>query len=498
MNFRSTLFKQGSGYWIFVVAVLYGLFQAATLGISDDEAYYWVLSKSPAWGYVYHPPMVAWVIAASDRLLGWIPLAREFLVRVPGLLLFTGTLALGVSWLNQNHDKRHPFNSFQLVLFLIPGLVAMCWMMVPDHPLIFGWMLCFYSCWRILQKDSIRYRDLALLAISCTLGILSKFSAVLFCASATFSILAFSKKKLAPISAVFLGSILGLIPIVYWNSKNEWAAILYQFQARHSGAALELLRYGKFWATQLLIAGPFLIYFGIVFGFSIVTQWKRKSIAQKYLFIWFFPALVFLVQPAFSSFKPHWAIVAWLPLGLAAALESSRNHTLARLHSFFALCLLVIFTIFSHFPATSTLQSWWTGRPANPLWDLSNDLKSWDGLPEFLAAKQVPQDIAVIGARYQTASQAAFSLWPHRIVTLAPRTTAESREWPLAAESLFDRGAGLWPQLHRRAIFVHDDRYLQEPQFPDSICSKIGILAGKSHDTPAKRIHIWDCYPRSN
>ena len=52
--------------------VVYWLVQAATLGISDDEAYYWVLSRSPALGYTYHPPMVAWLIRASDFLFGWL------------------------------------------------------------------------------------------------------------------------------------------------------------------------------------------------------------------------------------------------------------------------------------------------------------------------------------------------------------------------------------------------------------------------------------------
>jgi len=34
------------------------LWQAATTGLLDDEAYYWVYSQYPAWGYYDHPPMI--------------------------------------------------------------------------------------------------------------------------------------------------------------------------------------------------------------------------------------------------------------------------------------------------------------------------------------------------------------------------------------------------------------------------------------------------------
>src|SRR3712207_6666951 len=60
--------KAPSWLWIpaavFVVQLLHG----ATLGLTDDEAYYWVLAQKPAWGYAYHPPFVAWSIAASEAL----------------------------------------------------------------------------------------------------------------------------------------------------------------------------------------------------------------------------------------------------------------------------------------------------------------------------------------------------------------------------------------------------------------------------------------------
>ena len=37
---------------------------AGLLPLSADEAYYWLWSLHPAWGYFDHPPMIAWLIRA--------------------------------------------------------------------------------------------------------------------------------------------------------------------------------------------------------------------------------------------------------------------------------------------------------------------------------------------------------------------------------------------------------------------------------------------------
>src|SRR5690349_9660466 len=72
------------------------------LGLSDDEAYYWVLAQKPALGYAYHPPAVAWFIAGAQKLLGWlVGNHHSFLVRLPAVLSSTLILAWGLSWLEE-------------------------------------------------------------------------------------------------------------------------------------------------------------------------------------------------------------------------------------------------------------------------------------------------------------------------------------------------------------------------------------------------------------
>ena len=60
------------GAWL-----LLNLVQSAATGLIDDEAYYWVYSQFPAWGYFDHPPMVAILIKA-----GYSIFANELGVRL--------------------------------------------------------------------------------------------------------------------------------------------------------------------------------------------------------------------------------------------------------------------------------------------------------------------------------------------------------------------------------------------------------------------------------
>ncbi len=475
---------------LFAALSLAWLFQAATLGISDDEAYYWVLSRSPAFGYVYHPPLVAWIIALSERALSWLHLPRELVVRLPGVLLSGTTLLLAAEWIRR---IRSTANAASLSFVVLPGLAALSWMMVPDHSLLLGWILCFRACWSICEGDSLRGRDLLLLALGAMIGLLSKFSAVLYCASAAACLVFFARQARAQsLLALLIGMLAAAAPILIWNSQHDWVALLYQFKSRHAGASLDWQRWRTFWSSQVLFAGPALLAAG---GFFALSPLRRKLNRQElFLAAWTAPATIFFVQPAVSAFKPHWALVAWLPIGLWAALHSSR--TLARIHLAFVSCLLVFSVGLTQFPLSSWITQQWTGRAANPLWDVSNDLTGWRELPRLVAETQVPAELPVIGSRYQTAAQAAFALWPSRRATLAPSTLAERLEWPQLSEVIAESPSGAWPELLKPVLYVQDDRYTQEPLFTGAQCRRQGSINTLRFGFRPKGIHLWVCEPR--
>src|SRR4051794_31084636 len=78
------------------------LIHGAALGLTDDEAYYWVLAQKPALGYAFHPPAVALSIAFAQALLGWVFGHHSIaLVRLPAAASAAGLVALGMTWIQR-------------------------------------------------------------------------------------------------------------------------------------------------------------------------------------------------------------------------------------------------------------------------------------------------------------------------------------------------------------------------------------------------------------
>ena len=109
----------------FVLLLTHG----AGLGLTDDEAYYWVLAQRPSLGYAFHPPAIGWFIAAVQKLLG--PLfggASPVLVRLPGVLSMALVLKLGLDWVAEVGGARTKEQEIRadLVLLSFSGLFACC------------------------------------------------------------------------------------------------------------------------------------------------------------------------------------------------------------------------------------------------------------------------------------------------------------------------------------------------------------------------------------
>lgn len=103
------------------------LMQAGLTELQDDEAYYWVFSKFPDWGYFDHPPMTAILIKAGYFLSGSV-----LGVRLLFVLLNLLTLLIA----EKLTEQKNPFLFYGIVLSIavlhLAGFYA-----VPDTALIF-------------------------------------------------------------------------------------------------------------------------------------------------------------------------------------------------------------------------------------------------------------------------------------------------------------------------------------------------------------------------
>jgi MFS family permease len=462
--------KRAIPFFVFLLYLIHG----ASVGMTDDEAYYWVLAQTPDWGYAYHPPAVAWLIALTQILFASLP-------RLSCALIAALIFKLAIDWAGWR---------VALVLASFVGFFTGAWMIVPDIPLLLGWMLMFLSAWRISFEKS-GHKEFVFLAAGAALALLSKYSAVLAIGSAGLSVLIWASrenKKKGLISLV-IGTIVALIPILIWNAKHEWASILYQVSERHGGGHLSWLRFFRFWLVETLLAGPALmVFFLMSLGRAQSGPFKQVS---RFVLLWSAPAaLVFCLQPLWSDFKLHWAFVVWFPLALELGYFWSRGEArrLARVQTMMGIALGGLVLISCHLPVTSALIQAAIGKSPDPRWDVTNDMYGWGDLGEFMQTKLSAEDLRlpVVGGRYQTAAQAAFALRKSHAgrVTMLPRGIKERDEWPNIDES-------------GPFLFVSDNRYTAAPEYAGHTCEPLA-----SQETYrlggflAKKIDLWKCSVR--
>ncbi|MFZ9596204.1 MAG: ArnT family glycosyltransferase [Bdellovibrionia bacterium] len=517
----------------FLILIL--LFQASTLGLSDDEAYYWVLSQKLSWSYAFHPPAVAAFIAGAQNLLGWfLGSHSEVVARLPAVLCSGAVLGLSLKWLGQVRawglftpvetpcamfpsQEEWDWKAQRIpasILLSFWGFFSLSWMMVPDLPLFLGWMLLFTEASQVCLREPKPWSGLTL-ALGAGLVLNSKYSGVLAVMSCGLSLVLLAKTSARRflLGCLGLGSLLGVLPVLIWNASHEWASILYQIRDRHEGGGISWIRYLRFWGAELVFAGPGVIVSALLLSVRPVKSMclgllKHRALprtVETYLFLWLFPALlVFGIQPLFSEFKAHWAFIAWWPGVLALALQSVRLNSRRPQWLFAGMAVQVVYGLLLFIFISVSLHTPWITRVAqflvspssavDPRWDVTHDFYGWNQLQEHLEQTLTAEQkkLPVIGSRYQTASQAWFYL-PHHRVTFLPRSLKEMDEWP---DLKVSQGQGpQWPRLTQEVLFVADHRYSQGPQFQNAKCETLTRLTAFRENLVAKWIDVWICRP---
>ncbi len=476
---------RSSNAWIPAAVFLVLWIHGASLGLTEDEAYYWVLAQKPAWGYAFHPPLVAWVLAAFQAIFGFaLGTHSAALIRLPAALISAFFCAGFLYWLKLmglSFDQRRRGG---LTFLGFAGLFGVSWMMVPDLPMLLGWGLAFLATWRLCLKGANAWA--LALALGVLAACLSKYTGVFVALSALGALLLWAQAsaRIYGAAAVGTGLMLSALPILIWNANHEWGALLYQFRDRHGGgeffAHFSALRYARFWLVQLVVAGPALL----IFSAGIFARARRNRISA-YCMIWALPpALIFFIQPAFSDFKFHWTLIAWVPLAMElAALNPGRWVSVHRVYGYFMIGAVMVL---SHVP--------WSGRfLKEPKFDPTNDMVGWSELPIYLNGAG-GERLPVVGSRYQTAAQAAVVLGPEWAVTLLPRDRKQWDEWPMLP--IVDRPGPEWPKLLAPVWFVADNKYTGGPEFRSADCVHVVRLPTMRGGYLARWLDLWKCKPK--
>jgi hypothetical protein len=217
------------------------LLQAWTTELFDDEAYYWVYSQYPAWGYFDHPPVIAILIR-----LGYFLFHNEFGVRFFIVLLNTGSIYIIESLIRNKSPWLFYTICGSLAIAQIGGMMA-----VPDTPLMFFVAAFFAAYSRYLRRDSVV--NATLLSLTIALMLYTKYHAILLVLLTVVSNPPLVRRP--SFYAVVLLSNLLLLPHMIWQHTNGYPSVQFHLFERSYGSYNPSFTI-EFLIGQILIAGP--------------------------------------------------------------------------------------------------------------------------------------------------------------------------------------------------------------------------------------------------
>ena len=226
------------GAWLVI-----NLLQSLTTPLADDEAYYWIFSLHPDWGYFNHPPFVGWMIAFFRAVF-----EGAWAVRLPSVLLSTAGI-----WFIYRTVQPQKTALFFLILGSMVIAHVLGFVTTPDVPLFFFTALYFLLLGQYLKRD---HWSLALsLGLTVALMGYSKYQGILVVVFSLLPVLYLLKRR--SFWVAILVAAVAFLPHLYWQYSHDFATFRFHLVERMPEAwkwhfPLDYL------GGQLLVFGPFI------------------------------------------------------------------------------------------------------------------------------------------------------------------------------------------------------------------------------------------------
>jgi hypothetical protein len=301
--------------------------QAHNTELFDDEAYYWVYSKFPAWGYFDHPPVIAILIKA-----GYAIFHNELGVRFLTIILSTAALLIIESLI----EKKNAFLFYAicgcLALAQIGGMLA-----VPDAPLMFFIALFFYVYKQFIKNMSLP--NTLLIGAVIAIMFYTKYHAVLVVFFTGLSNLKLLSRWQTYAACLF--ALLLFMPHLYWQHINGYPSLQFHLFERNS-AEYTIWYMLEFIGGQILLAGPLVGWLLIVAAFMYKPASPSER-ALKFTLVGIF--LFFLLASLRGKTEANWTIPSYIGL-IVLSHQYINTHLIFRKILFVALpfTLILVFT----------------------------------------------------------------------------------------------------------------------------------------------------------
>jgi dolichol-phosphate mannosyltransferase len=233
--------------YAFVLRVVY----AGSVELMPEETYYWNYSRHLDFGYLDHPPLVAWLIRMATAVFG----QTEFGVRAAALAAGIVT-SIFVYRLARNLFGEASALAALLLAQALPYFFLSGLLMTPDALMVAAWAGALYFLERALIGN--KPRAWYLVGVCLGIGMISKYSIALL-APATLAFMLWDPKSRRwwRRSEPYLGAFIALAifsPVIIWNAQHEWASFAFQTSRRLAEAPQFALH--KLIASILVLITP--------------------------------------------------------------------------------------------------------------------------------------------------------------------------------------------------------------------------------------------------
>lgn len=298
---------------VLAYVVLLRLVFSATLDLIPEEAYYWNYSQHLDFGYLDHPPMVAWLIWLGSKFAG----DTEFAVRI-GAFLSWSIAAFFCYQLTRNIYGKTAALVAVLLFCILPFFFATGLLMTPDAPLTAAWGGALY----FLERALIGNRRTAWwgVGVCVGLGMLSKYTiALLAPATLLFILLDPGSRRWLWQPGPYVAALVATLffsPVIVWNALNDWASFAFQSTGRLEAS----------WDFSLhVLLGSILLLLTPVGIASVATQFFSRGNRSRQGIRWLadrrtafiaiytlVPLSIFVVFSLFHEVKLNWTGPLWL------------------------------------------------------------------------------------------------------------------------------------------------------------------------------------------
>ncbi|MFQ3675939.1 MAG: glycosyltransferase family 39 protein, partial [Endomicrobiia bacterium] len=303
--------------FVFVLLLIFALFRiflSIKLQLHPDETYYWLWSQNLDWSYFDHSPMVAYFIKLTT-----IFSSAEFFVRLSSLITFV--LGMYIIWkLVKKMFVNEEIAYMSLFIFNLFPMLGASFIITPDIPLIFFWILSLYYIWLAIKEDKLTYWILSGVCIG--LAMLSKYNGVILLIS-LFLFLIISnnyRKLLLTIKPYLTASIAFIIflPVIIWNYNHNWISFKFQFFHGIPSSSGNFSNVVSYFLGQIAATGLFL---GIISIFLPYIYIFCKSDEKKFLATFsFMPLTIFALTSYKSLAEMNWPVCAYPSIAILSAI----------------------------------------------------------------------------------------------------------------------------------------------------------------------------------